>query len=151
MRNSWALVDFLCFVRAALLVALVVSGVRHWTYVPLLYSLAVGSLAMNFLRVLGLHEYRGAGGEMSYLGQIEDSITIPGHPLFTEIIFPLGLRYHALHHMFPGLPYHNLGFAHRRLISVLPADSPYPRTVHPSYLSVLRKLRENIQSPGASR
>jgi len=28
---------------------------------------------------------------------------------------PVGLRYHALHHYFPGIPYHNLGFAYQRL------------------------------------
>ncbi len=40
-------------------------------------------------------------------------------------MFPVGLRYHALHHLFPFLPYHNLGKAHARLIARLPAGSPY--------------------------
>ena len=33
------------------------------------------------------------------------------------LIAPVGLRYHALHHWIPSLPYHNLGRAHRLLIA----------------------------------
>jgi hypothetical protein len=47
------------------------------------------------------------------------------HATFVEF-FPLGLRYHALHHLFPSLPYHALGTAHRRLIVALPPDSAPP-------------------------
>jgi fatty acid desaturase len=37
----------------------------------------------------------------------------------------VGLRYHALHHLLPSVPYHNLGIAHRRLAAVLDPASPY--------------------------
>ena len=38
---------------------------------------------------------------------------------------PVGLRYHALHHLFPTLPYHNLKAAHEYLLVHLPPESPY--------------------------
>ncbi|HWP26768.1 MAG TPA: hypothetical protein VNL39_10545 [Xanthobacteraceae bacterium] len=38
---------------------------------------------------------------------------------------PIGLRYHALHHLLPNLPSHAFGRARRRLLAQLPADSPY--------------------------
>jgi fatty acid desaturase len=38
---------------------------------------------------------------------------------------PVGLRYHALHHLLPSVPYHNLAAAHRRLTAMVEQDSPY--------------------------
>ena len=67
-------------------------------------------------------------------------MNITGTGFVTELFFPLGLRYHALHHLFPALPYHNLGRAHRRLVAQLPAGSPYHKTVFPTYWSALRAL-----------
>jgi fatty acid desaturase len=65
-----------------------------------------------------------------------------------ELWAPVGLRYHALHHLFPSLPYHNLGKAHRRLMRELPADSPYRQTESPHLWASLRLLW--VQSGGAT-
>jgi fatty acid desaturase len=78
----------------------------------------------NTLRVLGAHEYETDGTPRDRQGQLHDSIDTPGGP-WTELWAPVGLRYHALHHYFPGIPYHNLGVAYRRLMEALPAESPY--------------------------
>jgi len=58
------------------------------------------------------------------------------------------LRYHALHHWIPSLPYHNLGRAHRRLVDVLTADAPYRTTIADGFTTVLRDLvrRSRTQS-----
>ena len=45
---------------------------------------------------------------------------------------PVGLRFHALHHWIPSLPYHNLGRAHRLLLTTLATDAPYVETQHPA-------------------
>ena len=55
-------------------------------------------------------------------------------------LFPVGLRYHALHHLLPDLPYHQLGRAHRRLVTHLPSEHPYPRCNRDSYFSVIGEL-----------
>lgn len=78
----------------------------------------------NTLRVLGAHEYETDGTPRDRQGQLRDSIDTPGGP-WTELWAPVGLRYHALHHYFPGIPYHNLGVAYRRLVDTLPAGSQY--------------------------
>jgi len=81
---------------------------------------------VNTLRTLGAHAYEGAGDPMDREGQLRDSIDTPG-ALWTELWAPVGLRYHALHHYFPGIPYHNLSKAWRRLSAKLPHGAVYHR------------------------
>jgi len=92
------------------------------------YLVGVGVLILNELRTLGAHRWINDGGEMSFEQQLLDSVNYPDHAWATELWGPIGTRYHALHHLFPRVPYHNLGKAHRRLTAGLPADSPYHRT-----------------------
>ena len=94
---------------------------------------------LNTLRVLGAHEYDSAGASLSREGQLSDSVDTPGAP-WTELWAPVGLRYHALHHYFPGIPYHNLGVAYRRIVSSLPRPAPYLESTSPSLIESLRAL-----------
>jgi fatty acid desaturase len=96
-----------------------------WFVVLVLISL------VNTLRVLGAHEYDSDGNPLDRHGQLSDSIDTPGGP-WTELWAPVGLRYHALHHFFPGIPYHNLGTAYRRIVKALPDDSLYRESTSPS-------------------
>jgi fatty acid desaturase len=105
---------------------------------------------LNWLRTLAAHGYRNTGGAMSYLEQIEDSNTVIGPPWLTELLFPVGLRYHCLHHMFPAIPYHALGTAHRRLMAQLPADSPYRSTMRRGFLEAMAVLWRNASSGRAN-
>jgi fatty acid desaturase len=54
-----------------------------------------------------------------------DSVNYPKHPLLGALWAPVGLRFHALHHIFPTMPYHALAKAHQRLSAELPTESPY--------------------------
>ena len=123
------------------MLSVVALGVHPWTRLVQLYLLAIMTLGLNYIRNMAAHHYRNESGmEMTYLEQLEDSVNIVGNPISTELFFPLGLRFHALHHLFPSLPYHNLGVAHRRMMAQLPADSPYRRTVYPTFWAVMREL-----------
>jgi fatty acid desaturase len=139
-RKAWALLEMACCLRAAAIVTVIVTGFRPWTYGLQLYLLALMTLGLNYIRNMVAHHYRNTGEEMTFLEQLDDSVNISGGWIFTELFFPLGLRYHALHHLFPSLPYHNLYEAHRRLMAELPVDSPYRRTVYPSFWAVMREL-----------
>ncbi len=77
---------------------------------------------------------------MSFEEQILDSTDIPGNLLLTALWAPVGLRYHATHHLFTGIPYHCLGEAHRRLTRELPPNSLYPQVCRKSLWSALAQL-----------
>jgi fatty acid desaturase len=94
-----------------------------------MYCTSVTIIFVNSVRTLVAHRFLNDGHhEMTFNEQLADSINYTHKPWLTAIWAPVGLRYHALHHLFPSLPYHNLAEAHRRLSSELPANSLYHQT-----------------------
>ncbi len=104
------------------------------------YFISLGVLVLNEIRTLGAHRWTHEGEEMSFQDQLLDSVNYPHCPWVSELWGPVGTRYHALHHLFPRLPYHNLAEAHRRLVEGLPVDSPYHQTIAPSLTSEIIAL-----------
>jgi len=94
----------------------------HW------YVVAAGILLVNQVRTLAAHRYNNDGRLLDVTEQLLDSVTLNGWPTPTVLAAPVGLRYHALHHLLPTVPYHSLGALHRLLLHELPQDSPYRRT-----------------------
>lgn len=104
------------------------------------YALSVCLILLNNVRTLGAHRWVGDGNELSFEEQLLDTLNYPHRPWITELWGPVGTRYHALHHLFPGIPYHNLGEAHRRLRAGLPADSIYHQTERVSLFGAIAEL-----------
>jgi fatty acid desaturase len=104
------------------------------------YLISVFILFMNAVRTLGAHRYTNPGGQVSFVDQLLDSVNYPHHAVLTGLWAPVGLRFHALHHVFPSMPYHNLAKAHRLLMAELPADSPYRLAESPSLRAALVQL-----------
>lgn len=104
------------------------------------YLTAVFIVLVNSLRTLGSHRWTNADKEMTFQEQVLDSLNYPHRPWITELWGPVGMRFHALHHLFPALPYHALPAAHRRLMAHFPADSPYRSTVRISLLGTIAEL-----------
>lgn len=146
----WAWLDVACCLRAWTIMAVVATGAAPWTHILKLYALGVIGLGLNYVRNLTAHHYRSDGRQMSYFDQLVDSVNVVGTPLLTELWFPVGLRYHALHHLLPALPYHNLGIAHRRLAAQLPADSPYHATVYAGFFAALTQLWRDARATRAA-
>lgn len=105
------------------------------------YCVGLGVLILNELRTLGAHRWTNKNeAEMTFEEQLLDTLNYPYRPWFTELWGPIGTRYHALHHLFPSLPYHSLPEAHRRLAKGLPQDSPYHKTTAISLTGEIVKL-----------
>ncbi len=92
------------------------------------YLISVTLILINNVRTLGAHRWTGDGSELSFEEQLLDSVNYPYRPWITELWGPIGTRFHALHHLFPSIPYHNLKVAHQRLAAGLPANSLYHET-----------------------
>ncbi|MGH9585290.1 MAG: hypothetical protein ACRD4O_20430 [Bryobacteraceae bacterium] len=52
------------------------------------------------------------------------------------------MRYHALHHYFPGIPYHSLSAAYRRIVESVQISDGYRKVTSPSLPHSLRVLCE---------
>jgi hypothetical protein len=72
--------------------------------VGLFYCLSTYSLGLNWVRNLAAHRYANVGREMTFAEQFEESINVVRSSLLTLMLFPVGLRYHGLHHLFPHYP-----------------------------------------------
>lgn len=112
---------------------------------PLLVALAVLSLTalLNQLRTLVAHLWENDGEAMTVTAQFLDTVNVPPPGLAAEIWAPVGLRYHALHHLMPSMPYHALPEAHRRLKRALGASSTYDGANHPGMIHLVGRIARN--------
>ena len=104
--------EVLCFIRAAAIPLAVFTGAAPLSRIPLLYVLGLTTLIMNQMRQLADHHFDGDGEASDVESHILDSCNFTRNDPLTLLFFPFSIRYHALHHLFPSLPYHNLAGAH---------------------------------------
>ena len=121
----WRLCDIASSTWIWCVVGLTASGVIPWQIILKVYFLIVLVVGINWLRNLVAHTYTNQGDRISHLRQFLDSINISGPFPLVNLFFPIGMRYHALHHLLPSLPYHEMRHVHQKLKTELPADSPY--------------------------
>ena len=109
---------------------------------PLAIGLAVISLTavLNQIRTLVAHLWENEGDAMTVTGQYLDSVNVPPPAMLAPLWAPVGLRYHALHHLLPSMPYHSLGEAHRRLHAHLGEQSTYEKGNYPGLLPLVGRL-----------
>lgn len=140
-RRRWALEEAGAFVYFWAGVAGLASGWIPLHWLGLWYAVEASILVLNHARTLAAHRYEADGSQLDWTGQLVDSVNlVGGSRILTLLAAPVGLRYHGLHHMMPGLPYHSLGRVHRTLLEELPEDSPYRDTVTNGILETLAQL-----------
>ena len=116
-----------------------------------LIFLAVGSgvALINQVRTLVAHLWENDGEPLTVTAQFLDSVNVPGGFL-PYIWAPVGLRFHALHHLLPSIPYHALAEAHRRISAALGKDSIYEGANYPTLRGLMGRLATSTMKQRAS-
>ncbi|MES1983835.1 MAG: fatty acid desaturase [Pseudomonadota bacterium] len=127
---------------ACLFALALVASVFAFGWRPLLTYMAVHSAmtVINQLRTLVAHLWENEGEAMTVTAQYLDSVNVPPPGVLPEIWAPVGLRYHALHHLLPSVPYHALGRAHVRMIATMDAQSSYAGGNYRGMLPLVGKI-----------
>ena len=138
--RDWALQEAACSLWAIALLTLVAAGLVPLRGFLIFLGVAAGVMFLNQVRTLVAHLWENDGEPMSVTAQYLDSVNVPPPATLPALWAPVGLRYHALHHLLPGVPYHNLGEAHRRLSRELADGSIYFASNHRGLAPLVAKL-----------
>jgi fatty acid desaturase len=134
--RDWAWQEAAASVWAIALLVMVATGAIPLRDFLIFLAVCSGVMFLNQVRTLVAHLWENDGEPMSVTAQFLDSVNVPPPATLPVLWAPVGLRYHALHHLLPGVPYHNLAEAHRRLCRELDARSVYHDSSH-RHLSAL--------------
>jgi fatty acid desaturase len=130
LRRNWIVQESAASLWSIGLLAGVAGGVVPLRAFLIFLGVAAATIVLNQVRTLVAHLWENEGDAISTTAQFLDSVNVPPPATLPALWAPVGLRYHAIHHLLPGLPYHALGEAHRRLSAALPADSRYHDANH---------------------
>jgi fatty acid desaturase len=146
--REWAWMEAACSIWAISLLAMVATGVIPLREFAIFLGVASGVMFLNQVRTLVAHLWENDGEPMSVTAQFLDSVNVPPPATLPALWAPVGLRYHGLHHLLPGVPYHNLAEAHRRLCRELEADSVYHASSHRHLSALVARLAAKTLTNG---
>jgi fatty acid desaturase len=146
-RTLWHRLEAAASVYAITLIALTATGIIPLKAFLTFLSIASGVAVINQVRTLVAHLWENEGEVMTVTAQYLDSVNVPPPAMLPMLWAPVGLRYHALHHLLPGVPYHGLAEAHRRLTKALDADSPYHKGNYAGLPGLMGRLAASTMKP----
>jgi fatty acid desaturase len=132
--------DFICALYKVALIVAIVKGVVPLQFIAYYYFAIVLASILNMYRALFNHYYANHSQEsLSWEDHLRDTVTLEMGPV-ALLVFVNHLNYHALHHLFPEMPYHRLGVAHQTLMKELPKDHSYRTGTHKSLYSLVKAV-----------
>lgn len=133
-------------VGASLWATVVISTPFWLGWKPLLVATGVAAAVavFNQLRTLVAHLWENDGEAMTVTAQYLDSVNVPR--FIAGIWAPVGLRYHALHHLVPSMPYHSLHEAHKRISTHLGATSTFAEASHDGMWPLVGRIARSTMS-----
>jgi len=139
--ETWLIQETSTALLALGVVAAVAAGYLPPALLGVWYAVTATILFVNSIRTLGAHAYRYSGDvSVSKTEEFLDSINVPSDDLLSRLIAPVGLRFHAAHHLFPATPYHNLPKLHAALAAELSDPGLYLSTSRRSFAHALQTL-----------
>jgi len=124
-RTEWLAMEAGASIWAIGLIVLTATGIIPLKAFLIFLAIVSVTTVINQVRTLVAHLWENEGEAMTVTAQYLDSVNVPPPALLPALWAPVGLRYHALHHLLPSVPYHNLAEAHRRITAAVEKASPY--------------------------
>lgn len=140
LRTQWFWQELGASLFSIALLALVATGVIPLRDFGIYLAVVAGVAVINQVRTLVAHLWENDGEPLTVTAQYLDSVNVPAPGFFAYLWAPVGLRYHALHHLLPSLPYHALDEAHRRLSAALEEASAYHKANYPTLRGLMHRL-----------
>jgi fatty acid desaturase len=147
LKRQWYAQEAACSVWAITLIALVATGIVPPRAFLIFLGIAAGVMVLNQVRTLVAHLWENEGEAMTVTAQYLDTVNVPPPTLLPALWAPVGLRYHALHHLLPGVPYHNLAEAHRRITAAVEPSSPYHKASYAGLPGLVSDLTRKTFTP----
>lgn len=149
-RALWTRLEIAASLWAITLLTLAATGVLPLRAFLIILGVASAVAVLNQVRTLVAHLWENEGEAMTVTAQYLDSVNVPPPALLPALWAPVGLRYHALHHLLPSVPYHNLGIAHQRLCAVVEPGSPYHKANYKGLPGLMWKIGSSAVKRGGA-
>lgn len=141
---EWRVQETFCFIYCWAIIAAISFGYIPIKLLVIILASAVLALSLNNIRTVTSHRFELNKGPHSLMAQVLDSSTFEAknglHSLWIELWAPLGLRYHALHHLFPNIPFHNLNKIHKEFRKNNSLFPDYEKTLEYGYWKTFKNL-----------